>query len=71
MLDVPKTENEKRYLSALISGLYCKLLNQDLQTDIANRGDIPEDIKTKISELIHANAMFHESINDLVSLCQK
>jgi|GEM_PF-6174286 recombinational DNA repair protein (RecF pathway) len=71
MLGTPKTENEKRYLSALISGQYCKLLNQDLQTDIANRRDIPDDIKAKISELIRANTMFHQSINELVSLCQQ
>ena len=68
--EAPKTEAEKLYLSALVAGQYCKLLNQDLQSDITNRNDIPEDIKAKITKLISANKSFHQSKNNLVSLCQ-
>lgn len=70
-IEAPKTETEKLYLSALVAGQYCKLLNQDLQSDITNRSDIPEDIKAKIAQLIQANRTFHESINNLVSLCKQ
>jgi hypothetical protein len=71
MTQAPKTEAEKLYVSALISIEYCKLLTQDLQSDIINRDDIPDDVKQKISELIRSTSNFHQSINELTALCQQ